>query len=42
MTEKRYTIEKALDILFPLFLIELFILANILVIGLLLTEFGVI
>ena len=42
MTEKRFTIEKVLDILFPLFLIELFICANILLIGLVLTEFGVI
>lgn len=35
-------IEKTLDILFPLFLIELFIFANILLIGLVLMEFGVI
>ena len=41
MTEnKRFTIEKVLDIIFPLFLIELFIFANILLIGLVLTEFG--
>ena len=42
MSEKRFKIEKALDILFPLFLIELFICANIFLIGLVLMEFGVI
>ena len=42
MSEKRFTLEKTLDILFPLFLIELFLFANILLISLLLMEFGVI
>ncbi len=41
MTEKHFTIEKVLDIIFPLFLIELFIFANIVLISLILTEFGV-
>lgn len=42
MTEKRFTFEKVVDILIPLFVIEVFIFANIVLIIILLCGLGVI
>ena len=42
MTAKRFTVEKVMDILIPLFIVEVFLFANIVLLALLLQEFGVI
>lgn len=42
MTAKRFTIENVMDILIPLFMVEVFLLANIAIIAVILSEVGVI
>ena len=43
MVEKRFpTFEEVCDIVFPLMMIELFVIGNIIIIIILLSEFGVI
>jgi hypothetical protein len=42
MTAKRFTVENVMDILMPLFMVEVFLFANIALIAVLLQAFGVI
>lgn len=42
MTEKRFTVENVMDVLIPLFMVELFLFGNIALLAVLLQAFGVI